>query len=204
MSQQKTIPGDTPVKKNSASTGVFLQGTLEEKRTAVLTDMGNLPEVTVDFMLRHIVPNLGIDVERTKEILKKKGVLLEGGWKEFIEKSPKDSKDTEQKVFSKMETIYEKIIGSTAFNDGSSRTPSLVLGSSPDIAPVSETKVKTRPDAWGQIKSDHSIHTSQCGYRKEKGNYHWFNIAYVEEYKKDDSSKELKDVCPNFILELTC
>ena len=30
---------------------------------AVLTDLGNIPEVTVDIMLDHIVSNLGINVE---------------------------------------------------------------------------------------------------------------------------------------------
>ena len=38
--------------------------------------------------------------------------------------------------------------------------------------------------------------------RKKKGDYHWFNIAYVEEYKKNNSSNDLNDVCPIFILKL--
>ena len=38
--------------------------------------------------------------------------------------------------------------------------------------------------------------------RKKKGDHHWFNIAYVEEYKKNNSSNDLNDVCPIFILKL--
>ena len=186
QSKSKSIPGDTPLKQNSASTGVFIHGNLEEQRDAVLTDLGNIPEVTVDFMLDHIVPNLGINVERTMQNLRREGVLFDGGWKEFVDALPKHSIDTEQNFFSKIGTIYKGIIDSTAFDDGSSRTPTLVLGTSPDIAPVSETNVRSRPDGCGQLSSNHPIHTFQCGYlpREKKSDYHWFNIAYVEEYKK--------------------
>ena len=203
QSQSKSIPGDTPLKQSSASTGVFIHGTLEEQRDAVLTDLGNIPEVTVDFMLDHIVPHSGINVERTMRNLRREGVLLNTGWKVFTDALPKDSADKEQKVFSKMGTIYQGIIGSTAFDDGSSRTPTLVLGAAPDIAPVSETKVKSRPDGCGQLSSNHPIHTSQCGYPiKERGDYHWFNIAYVEEYKKRNSNGDLNNVCSIFVLKL--
>ena len=203
MSLPKSIPGDTPIKQNSAASGVFINGTLDEQRAAVMNDLGNIPEVTVDFMLDNIVPNSGIDVERTIRELKRNEVLLDAGWKEFDDKLPKKTSGKEQIVFSKMGTIYQGIIGSTAFDDGSSRTPTLVLGATPDIAPVSETKVKSRPDGCGQLSSNHPIHTSQCGYPpKERGDYHWFNIAYVEEYKKRNSNGDLNNVCPIFVLKL--
>ena len=201
-SQSKSSSGDATLKQNSAANGVFFNGTLQEQRLALLTNFGNIPEVAVDFMLDHIVPNLGINVERTMQNLRREGVLFDGGWKEFVDALPKHSIDSEQKVFSKIGTIYKGIIDSTAFDDGSSRTPTLVLGTSPDIAPVSETNVRSRPDGCGQLSSNHSMHTSQCGYPLEdKGDYHWFNIAYVEEYKKRNSSKELDDVWIIFILK---
>ena len=204
MSQSKSTPGDTPLKQNSAATGVFINGTLEEQRNAVMHDLGNIPEVTVDFMLDNILPKSGIDVERTIYRLKRKGVLLDDGWKGFVGGLPKNSNDSEQIVFSKMGAIYRGIIDCATFVDGSSRTSTLVLGASPDIAPVSETNIKSRPDGCGQLKSNHSIHTSQCGYppNETKGDYHWFNIAYVEEYKKRNSRTELDDVCPIFFLKL--
>ena len=200
-SHSKSLPDDT---RNSTATGVFLNGTLGDQRLALLTDFGNIPEVTVDFMLDHIVPNSGINVERTIQNLRQEGVLLDAGWEAFIDALPKQSADNEQKVFSKMETIYRRIIAATEFDVGSSRSPTLVLGTSPDIAPVSETNVRSRPDGCGQLNGNHPIHTSQCGYPpKEKGDYHWFNIAYVEEYMKDSSINDLNDVCLIFILKLT-
>ena len=204
-SQSNSSQADTRSQQTLSATRGFLDGTLqlEEQRFAPLTDFGNIPEVTVDLMLDHIVPNSGINVERTMQNLRRKGVLLDGGWKEFIDELPKLSTDNEQKVFSKMGIIYERIIDSAAFNDGSSRTPTLVLGTSPDIALVSKRNIRSRPDGWGQLHSNNSIHTSQCGYPlRENGDNHWFNIAYVEEYQKENSGNDLNDVCPNFILML--
>ena len=198
------LTGRHPFK--AAATGAFLDGTLEEQRLAVLTDLGNIPEVTVDFMLDHIVPNSGINVECTMQNLRREGVLLDAGWEVFVDALPKQFADNEQKVFffSKMGTIYRRIIASTEFDVGSSPTPTLVLGTSPDIAPVSETNVRSRPDGCGQLNSNHPTHTSQCGYPpRDKGEYHWFNIAYVEEYKKRNTNNDLNDVCPILILKLT-
>ena len=204
MSQSISVPGDTPLKQNAAATGVFIRGTLEQQRAAVMTDLGNIPEVTVDFMLDHIVPNSGINVERTMKSLRDKNVLFDAGWDAFIGALPKQSADTEENVFLKMGAIYQKIIALAKFDVGSSRDPTLVLGASPHIAPISETNVRTRPDACGQLNSNHSIHTSQCGYPpREHGDYHWFNIAYVEEYKKKNTNDDLNDVCPIFVLKLT-
>ena len=197
MYQSKSLPGDTSLKQNSAATGVFVNGTLEEQRLAVLTDFGNIPEVTVDFMLDYIVSDSGINIGRIMQNLRREGVLLDAGWEVFVDALPKQSADNEQKVFSKMGTIYRRIFTSTEFDVRSSRTPTLVLGTSPDIALVSEKNVRSHPDGCGQLNSNHSIHTSQRGYPpRDEGDYHWFNIAYVEEYKKRNAINDLNDVCP--------
>ena len=67
-------------------------------------------------------------------------------------------------------------------------------------------RTRSRPDGCGQLITGHPLipfHTSQCGYPSQlKGDYHWFNIAYVEEYKKRDSRKDLNDVYPLCTLHL--
>ena len=205
MSQSHSLTGDTPLKKNAGATGVFISGTLEEQRTAVLTDLGNIPEVTVDFMLDNIVPDSGIDVNRTRQHLIDKGILLPAGWKEFSDALPKKSAGNEQQVFSKMETIYRNIIALTKFHGPSHPSATLVMGTCPDIVPISETSVRTRPDGCGQLDPSHSAHTSQCRYPSQrKEDYHWFNIAYVEEYKKNNTIKDLNDVCPLSFLNYLC
>ena len=194
------------MKQNSADAGIFINGSLYDQKMAVLNDLGNIPEVTVDFMLDHIVPNSGINVERTMQNLRREGVLLDTGWEVFKNALPKKSPDNERTVFLKMGTIYQKIIASTEFDVGHSRTPTLSMGTFPDLAPLSETNVRSRPDGCGQLNASDPIHTSQCSYpsrSRDKGEYHWFNIAYVEEYKKRNTRSDLNDVCLPFILSLT-
>ena len=197
------MTGDTPLKQNSAASGVFISGTLDQQRLAVMNDLGNIPEVAVDFMLNHIVPNSGINVDRTSQNLRQKGVLLDAGWDVFIDELPKVSKDNEQKVFAKMETIYQNIITSTSFDVGYSPSRTLNLSTCPDIAPTSDTDIKNRPDGCGQLLSTHPFHTSQCGYPSQGKDYHWFNIAHAEEYKKKNTLKDRNDVCLHFILKST-
>ena len=97
-------------------------------------------------MLDHIVPNSGINVENTKENLRREGVLLDAGWEVFTDVLPKHSTDTD---YLKMGTIYQGIIDSTMFEDRSSRTLTLVFSTSPHIAPVSETIIRHRPYGCG-------------------------------------------------------
>ena len=203
-SQSQGLTGDTPLKQNSAASGVFLSGTLDQQRLAVMNDMGNIPEVTVDFMLNHIVPNSGINVARTIQNLRQKGALLDAGWDVFIDKLPKVSNDNEQKVFAKMETIYQNIITSTSFDVGHSPSRTLNLSTCPDVAPTSDTNIKSRPDGCSQLISTHPFHTSQCGYPSQgKEDYHWFNITHAEEYKKNNTLKDRNDVCLPFIPKST-
>ena len=199
MSLSHSLTGDIPLKQNVGATGVFINGTLEEQRYAVLTNLGNIPEVTVNFMLDNIVP-----YSRVRQNLIQKGVLLDAGWKEFIDVLPKNSAGNEQQVFSKMATIYQNIIASTSF-DGDPRPSTLTMGTCPDIAPISKRNVRTRPDGCGRLIPSHSAHTSQCRYTsQDEEDYHWFNIAYVEEYKKKNTIKDLNDVRPLSFLNYLC
>ena len=82
---------------------------------------------------------------------------------------------TKQNVFFKNGTIYREIIKSTVFEDKSSRIPTLLLGTAPDIAPISETNIRSRPNGCGQLDSKNSIHTSWCGYQGFNGRpQKWF------------------------------
>lgn len=101
----------------------------------------------------------------------REGVLIDASWDVFIGALPKQSADNEQKVFLRKRELFTLIITSTLteFDVGSSRTLTLVLGTSRDIASISETKSPvSRPDGYGQLNSNHLIHTSQCGYRPTK------------------------------------
>ena len=63
MSQSQSLTGDTPFKKNTHATGLFINGPprLEEQKLGLV-----LGEVDVDFML-DVMPNSGVNLnlERT-------------------------------------------------------------------------------------------------------------------------------------------
>ena len=102
-SESKSSPGDTPLKLNSVATGVFLHGTLQDQRFALLADFGNIPEVTVDFMLDHIVPNSGINVERTIQNLRLEGVYSMLVGKNSLVHCPNSPPTTNRKFLRKWE-----------------------------------------------------------------------------------------------------
>ena len=82
-----------------------------------MNDLGNIPEVSVDFMLNHIVPDFGVDVEHTMRKLREEGNWLERihqGIAQTLQGFLEDGKD------------YKGIINSTKL-EGSPRTPTLVF-----------------------------------------------------------------------------
>ena len=89
-----------------------------------VTDLGNIPEVTVDFILDRIVPNPEIEIERKICRFKRKfySMLIE---KNSLVHCP-SSRLTPNGWFSEVGAICRGIIGSN-FDDGFSRTPTSVL-----------------------------------------------------------------------------
>ena len=210
-SRASSVQSETPLKHNMSSTNVFIKGTLEEQKKAIRTDLGSIPEVTVDFMLEHIIPKSQVNVAATKESLVKKGIYTEAlGWAQFRGKSPKElrkapakgrPKNKETEVFLNLKAVYEQIVSSTVLNDSATCSQTLCFEQYPNIAPVSSDGTKTRPDGVGiltKAQAIHSRHAFQDGNRVvpadevEKPN--WFDIAFVEEYKLDEKPADLNDV----------
>lgn len=193
-----------------SSTNVFIKGTLEEQKKAVRTDLGPVPEVTVDFMLRHIIPNSQINVTATMESLKEQKLWSESeGWSEFRGKSPLElskvksgvkgsaSNNKETEIFRKLRAVYGKIVSSAKFHNSSAPRPTLSFEQFPNIAPTSDTDVRSRPDGCALLTSEQAIHTTKERPLppKEAGRPNWFDVAYVEEYKLSDKIKHMNDVC---------
>lgn len=193
-----------------SSTNVFIKGNLEEQKEAVRRDLGPVPEVTVDFMLKYIIPDSQVDVLATMESLKKRRLWSESeGWSDFGGQSPRElgkgrsdaskdprssrSNNKETAVFLKLKTVYEKIVSSTQFHNSSTRPAALSFEQYPNTAPISDTSVRTRPDGCGMLRREQPIHSSnacpQLPYRPN-----WFDIACVEEYKLDEKPDDINDV----------
>lgn len=210
-----SVISDTPIKQNMASTNVFFKGNLEQQKEAVRTDLGPVPEVSVDFMLKYIVPTINVDLEATMDALEADNAWSESkGWSAFGQLSPrelgqkkntstKSRNDKETEVFRRMKTVYDTIVECAQFG-GVHPNPTLSFEQLPNHAPNSDTDVKTRPDGIGLLNDDQAIRsTHACPARPTNqrrsnvviGKPNWFDIAYVEEYKLDDKVEDVNDVC---------
>ncbi|KJA27032.1 hypothetical protein HYPSUDRAFT_198334 [Hypholoma sublateritium FD-334 SS-4] len=209
-SRASSVQSETPVKYNMAATNVFIKGNLEEQKEAIRKDLGSVPEVTVDFMLEHIIPKSQVDVSATKESLVKKGLYSEAsGWTQFKGKSPRKlrkapakghSNNKETEVFLNLKTVYEQIVSSAVFSDSSTPPPTLSFEQYPNTAPVSATDVKTRPDGVGILTKAQAIHSQNAVQNENRvipvdeiDKPNWFDIAFVEEYKLGEKPADLND-----------
>ena len=199
---------ETPLKQNMSATNVFIKGNLEEQKEAVRTDLGSVPEIPVGLMMEHIVPNSQVDVLATMEALKERGTWCEStGWSEFRGQSPRELGNTkpptkETDVFLRLKSVYEKIVSSAKFHNSLAPSPTLSYEQYPNIAPVSDTGVKTRPDGCGVLTTLQAIHTANQRDipLKEIGKPNWFDIAFVEEYKLDDKIPDINDVGDSLLI----
>lgn len=185
-----------------SATNVFIKGNLEEQKEAVCKDLGSVPEIPVDLMMKYIIPNSQVDVSATMETLKKGGTWTETtGWSDFNGQTPRElgnmkTHNRETEVFSRLKSVYEKIVLSAKFHGSTAPSPTLSYEQYPNIAPVSDTGVKTRPDGCGVLTSAQGVHiTNQRDIPlKEIGKPNWFDIAFVEEYKLEDRYTDTNDV----------
>lgn len=205
-SHASSVNSETPLKQNMSSTNVFIKGKLEEQKEAVRRDLGPVPEVTVDFMLEHIIPNSQVDVPATMRFLKEKGIWSESkGWSDFGGATPKElskrksggSNNKETEVFLKLKDVYEKIVSSAQFNTPPSHPPTLSFEQYPNTAPISDTAVRTRPDGCGVLRREQAIHSFNA-HPRDPYKLNWFDIACVEEYKLDDEVDDINDVGRRF------
>ena len=58
---------------------IFTKGTLEDQRRAVVDELGHVPEIPVDMMLK-LLPNADVDVAATLNSLIDAGVWSESHW----------------------------------------------------------------------------------------------------------------------------
>ncbi|KJA27947.1 hypothetical protein HYPSUDRAFT_156193 [Hypholoma sublateritium FD-334 SS-4] len=184
-----------------SATNVFIKGNLEEQKEAVCKDLGSVPEIPVDLMMKYIIPNSQVDVSATMETLKKGGTWSEtAGWLDFNGQTPRElgnmkTHNKETEVFLRLRSVYEKIVSSAKFHSAIAPPPTLSYEQYPNIAPVSDTGVKTRPDGCGVLTIAQAIHTANQRDipLKEIGKPNWFDIAFVEEYKLEDRCSDTND-----------
>ena len=191
---------ETPLKLDWASSGVFIKGTLQEQRQAVANDLGSgIPEVDITYMLEHILPKLPseVDIDASLRILEERRFWTPTkGWSPFNGLTPSQMQGSEEAIFNNnIEIIVKNILGNCKFLKGNVPLRGVGIGTSPHLAPVSATNVRSRPDACGLLEIYHPLHTSQWyADMPASGHYHWFNIIYTLEYKKKNNVDTRNDV----------
>ncbi|KAI5115129.1 hypothetical protein M0805_009733, partial [Coniferiporia weirii] len=173
---------DTPARARSVDHSSFRTGTLDERRSAVIDDLGQVvPEVDLGFFLDNIAPPLrdGFEITKIVESLKENEHILNGCWKSF-KVEPKNMQNIrEPSVFNPLAGLFDTIV--QAANErphGHSQT--LTLSMDANRTPSSEKGSMQRPDGYMILKETECLKPS------------WYNFGLTMEVKKAESS-ELRD-----------
>ncbi|KAI5117344.1 hypothetical protein M0805_006243 [Coniferiporia weirii] len=180
---------DTPARARSVDEHTYRNGTLDERRAAILSDLGqSIPEVDLDFFTNNVLPPLrdGFNVDEIVTSLESKKIIKEGRW-EWFEEDPMRKQCTETEAFKPVVDIFESIV--RAANEKShGHEQTLTLRMAPNSAPVSERSNRTRPDGFMILKEAEDKFGSD-----EKARRSWYDLALAFETKKDGSDPLQRD-----------
>ena len=102
-SQSKRSLGNTPLRRDSAATGVSLNGTLHEQDWLFWPTSTAFPLTLWWIALSHFQVS---QCRAWNAESQAGGSLLDAGWKVFIDALPKDTAEKERKVFRKLELLF--------------------------------------------------------------------------------------------------
>lgn len=189
---------------------VFLNGTEERQKEALRNDvdLGSIVELTLELMMKFMIPKSGVDVQQTMKHLVDTRIWSETeGWRTFdalrLKKAIK-----KRDMFFNMRKIHDHIVLSTRFSEKEKPNQTLNFDRPSNVMTVFDTAARVRPDLCGFLTNDHAIHsgkqfqsTFQPGdntyqYKPANcGNQTWFDIAYVEEHQLGNEFDDVNDVC---------
>ncbi|KAJ3851160.1 hypothetical protein EV368DRAFT_65983 [Lentinula lateritia] len=181
---------ETPYKSRTTDLPIFREGQLDDKRDAVIEDLGNMvPEVDLDWFFENLLPPMpkGVDTATVVEQLRKSGVITENGWAGFS-LNPQDERRHEDVVFAQLQPIFEAI-SDTVQELYPSLQQTFTLLLQPTKYPTSERACTSKPDnCWVAIEDAERIKNDPGRY------YTWYNIAGPAEDKKlPESSREQRN-----------
>ncbi|THH04287.1 hypothetical protein EW145_g5639 [Phellinidium pouzarii] len=176
---------DTPPKRHNETTSQsFRSGKLDEKRTALIKDLGNIiPEVELDCFTENILPPLqvGFQPQEIVNSLKTSGYIIKDRWKPF-EKDPKDDTKREEEIFDPLIGVFNSIVD--AANEPHGHEQTLRLSLNPDKPPMSERKYSSRPDGCMVLKD-----AEEKIANDKKADRWWYDYALALEFKKNEANR---------------
>lgn len=182
--------GETPARARGTDSHSYRNGTLDDRRKAVLEDIGpEIPEVGLDFFFENLLPSLPpIDLDALIESLTNERIILSKSDKwTMIPKEPCNSKQHEIKMFSPLAEIFNAITR-LALTQVPSLQQTLVRLLEPNEAPGSERMSMTRSDGYFILKET-----------VENPDHLWYDLACTAEVKKRDSDKDRDNVRNGFL-----
>ncbi|KAJ7135386.1 hypothetical protein C8R43DRAFT_1020821 [Mycena crocata] len=208
---QTSLLGNTPWKESLSTHRVFANGgTIEQKRDALVEYVGDVPEVSTDFLyqsvLQHSIfntqPALLDEIEAA--LIKNRKLTKKGRWA-LYPTNPKAMKGKEDVVFAPLVPIIEAIVTAThniykqkgkGKGKGKGQKtagiagiagPTIKFKQEPDKVPLGERQMLTRPDITGIL--------NQCleSILPQFRTYSWFNLALPGELKKYDTDEDVLD-----------
>ncbi|KAL5536944.1 hypothetical protein ACEPAF_767 [Sanghuangporus sanghuang] len=178
---------ETPPKPRSIHSSGYREGTLDERRLAVLEELSfAIPEAPSTFFLESLLPPSkdGIDIDVILESSKDQEIIAANGrWAAF----PQDPRSLNA-VFSPLEDIFSKVV-ETAIQQVSALNQTFVSRLLPNAVPESERGSTTRPNGFAVVKEaeDHNQGGDVVVYR-------WYDIALTCKLKLLGSDAKRDDV----------
>ncbi|KAI5116305.1 hypothetical protein M0805_004646 [Coniferiporia weirii] len=167
---------DTPPKARSVDQSNYRTGTLEERRSAVIDDLGRaIPEIDLQFFLENILPPLrdGFNPTDIVNSLGEGGDIINGYWKLF-EKEPKNMHGTHEPLaFGLLASLFDTIV-QAANKKSYTHSQTLTLCMERNLTPYSEKGSTNRPDGCMVLKDAESTRLS------------WYDLGLTMEVKKLD------------------
>ena len=183
------VPKETPRKPRYTSGPSYRSGNLTEAREAVILDVGSIPEVSYEFFVNSVMPpptaTSSLDFAKIKATLLENGTIKGGCWGAFPN-DPAKAHGKEDVVFSGLVSVNESITKATGLDGGH------IFLQRPHESPTSNRANKTRPDGC-QLYSKGSPSEGKVP-DWEDGKVSWGDVMEVEEYKKGNSYKDVRDV----------
>ncbi|KAI5994284.1 hypothetical protein F5J12DRAFT_962663 [Pisolithus orientalis] len=191
----KPATPDTLTRPKQTSLAGYRSGNLALSRTAVLNDLGAIPQVSLDYFKSAALPPLHaeIGIAEIKTSLEASQVLSrDSGWTAF-KKEPKVSGVSEEQAFGPLSAVFEAIVSEAGRVAHTSARLEFV--SRPAHSPRSDRSNSTRPDAYLLLVEKKSVGVQEAKKNEAEGSDHdsWDDIAVSFEFKKGDGTAERED-----------
>jgi hypothetical protein len=180
--------GSTPPKIRKTATDVgYRTSDLGRSRMAVLSDLGRVPQMPLDDMMKMLIPSLLLEeeVDAVLEDLKARGIVPNDKWAAFDPKPSAASQHESAFFEDRLPKLHQDIVDSAR---------RVAIGSLPPLNTQTELRM-----SGSQTPLSHRRNTSMPdGYYALLGALivDWDNIAIPIEVKKRTNKSSVQDVCP--------